>query len=261
MFERFRRHRDTADDTHAERGNGVAVREHDRTVVRPPDDDDGERRAARNGDPVAAMPPRTGTGVATAERTETERRPVAERAATEAELRRREEFGGLNWGAAFFGWLVAIGLAALLVGIVAAAGTAIGLVEVSGSEVQGNAEAIGIVGGALLVGILALAYFAGGYVAGRMSRFDGARQGAGVWVIGLLTTIVLAIAGIVGGTEYNVLERLDLPRIPIDEGDLTTGGAIALGAVLLGTLLASMLGGKAGQRYHRRVDTAGWDVR
>jgi hypothetical protein len=58
-----------------------------------------------------------------------------------------------------------------------------------------------------------------------------------------------------------VLERLDLPRIPIDEGDLTTGGAIALGVVLLATLLASVLGGKTGERYHRRVDAAGWDVR
>jgi hypothetical protein len=257
MFERFRRDRESPEDNRAEHGNGVAVRERDRTVVRSPEGDADQRAAARNGDPAGAMPSRGGT--ATAERTE--RRPVAERAAVEAQVRRREEFGGLNWGAAFFGWLVATGLAALLVGIVAAAGAAIGLVEVSNSEVQGNAEAIGIVGGALLVGILVLAYFAGGYVAGRMSRFDGARQGAGVWVIGLLTTIALAIAGVIGGSEYNVYERLDLPRIPIDEGDLTTGGAIALGAVLVGTLLGSMLGGKAGERYHRRVDAAAWDVR
>jgi hypothetical protein len=253
MFDRFRRHRNTPDDTG---GNGVAVRERDRTVVRSSEGDADERAAARNGDPVSAMPPRG--GAATAERTE--RRPVAERAAAEAQVRRREEFGGLNWGAAFFGWLVATGLAALLVAIVAAAGAAIGLVEVSGNEVQGNAETISIVGGALLVGILVLAYFAGGYVAGRMSRFDGARQGAGVWVIGVLATGVLALAGVIGGSEYNVLERLDLPRIPVDEGDLTTGGAIALGAVLVGTLLASMLGGKTGERYHRRVDAAAWDV-
>ena len=28
--------------------------------------------------------------------------------------RQREEFGGLNWGSAFFGWLVAVGIATLL---------------------------------------------------------------------------------------------------------------------------------------------------
>ena len=41
----------------------------------------------------------------------------------------------------------------------------------------GDAETIGLVGGALLLAALMIAYFAGGYVAGRMSRFDGARQG------------------------------------------------------------------------------------
>ena len=252
MWERFRRDKEAADGGHAN-GNGAVVRDREARAR----DADQRRAAGRNGDPVAAMP-RGGT--ATAERTTTS--PVAERAAAEADLRRREEYGGLNWGAAFFGWLVAVGLAALLVGIVAAAGAALGLSEeVTTTDARSNAETIGIVGGALLVGVLALAYFAGGYVAGRMSRFDGARQGVGVWVIGLLTTIALAVAGLIGGSEYNVLERLDLPRIPIDEGDLTTGGAIALGAVLIGTLLAAVGGGKAGHRYHRRVDAAGWGSR
>lgn len=41
--------------------------------------------------------------------------------------RQREEFGGFNIGAAFFGWLVALGMAALLTAILSAAGAAIGL--------------------------------------------------------------------------------------------------------------------------------------
>ena len=102
--------------------------------------------------------------------------------------------------------------------------------------------------------MLLVAYFAGGYVAGRMSRFDGPRQGAGVWVIGLLVTVLLAVAGVLLGGKYNVLSQLNLPRIPIDEGTLTTGGVIALVAVVLGTLLAAVLGGKAGTRYHRKID-------
>ncbi|HEX7276904.1 MAG TPA: peptidoglycan-binding domain-containing protein, partial [Acidimicrobiales bacterium] len=39
--------------------------------------------------------------------------------------RRREEYGGTNWGAAFFGWLVAVGVAVLLTGLLAAAGAAV----------------------------------------------------------------------------------------------------------------------------------------
>ncbi len=171
--------------------------------------------------------------------------------------RQREEYGGFNIGAAFFGWLVAVGMAALLTAVLSAAGAAIGLTSLNGAEARSSADAISIVGGALFVLVLVLAYFAGGYVAGRMSRFDGARQGIGVWLFGLAVTILLAVLGAIAGSEYNVLGQLNLPRIPIDEGSLATGGAIALGAILIGTLVGALLGGKAGERYHRKVDRAG----
>ncbi len=175
--------------------------------------------------------------------------------------RQREEFGGINWGAAFFGWLVAIGVAALLTAILSAAGTAVGLTDTSpsqaGSQAQDSAGTVGIVGGIILLLILGLAYYAGGYVAGRMSRFDGPRQGAAVWVIGLIITVVLAVAGVVLGAKYNVLSQLSLPRIPVDEGSLTTGGLIALVAIVLVTLLAAVAGGKKGTHYHRKIDRTG----
>lgn len=175
----------------------------------------------------------------------------------EVRERQRDEFGGTNVGAAFFGWLVAVGMAAILTGILSAAGAAIGLTKVSESEASGSAGTISVVGGVILLLILMLAYYSGGYVSGRMSRFDGGRQGVAVWVIGLLITIALAILAAIGGSEYNVLSRFELPRIPIDEGDLATGGIIALVAVIVGTLIAALIGGKAGQRYHRKVDRVG----
>ena len=173
--------------------------------------------------------------------------------------RQHERYGGLKPGAAFFGWLVAVGLGALLTALLSAAGAAIGFTRVSGTEAAQaveSADTIGIVGGLLLLAVLAIAYYCGGYVAGRMARFDGARQGVAVWVIGLLVTIALAAAGVVLGSEFNVLQQLNLPRIPIDEGALTTGGVIALIAVLVVTLLAAIAGGKAGDHFHRKVDRA-----
>jgi hypothetical protein len=172
--------------------------------------------------------------------------------------RQREEYGGINWGSAFFGFLVAVGMAAILLGLLSAAGTAFGLGEVSESEAKSNAETIGLAGGILLIVVLAIAYWCGGYVSGRMSRFDGGRQGLGTWAIGLVVTIVLAVAGAIFGSEYNVLERLNLPRIPIDEGTLTAGAAIALAAVVIVTLLVAMGGGKAGERYHWKIDRLGY---
>jgi MFS family permease len=173
--------------------------------------------------------------------------------------RQREEFGGLHWGSALFGWLVAVGIATLLIALLSAAGAAVGLTEASTEDASDNAATLGIVGGVLLLAILLGAYYAGGYVAGRMSRFAGPRQGLGVWIIGLIVTIVLAAAGALLGAEYNVLGQLNLPRIPVDEGSLTTGGMIALAVIVLGTLVAAVAGGKAGTHFHRKIDRAGLD--
>jgi hypothetical protein len=201
----------------------------------------------------------TGGGTAVAEPPAAETRAPAERVSLRAvRARQREEFGGVNWGAAFFGWLVAIGLGALLVGLVAAMGAAVGLTDASGTDAAGNVTEIGIGGTIVLLAMLVIAYSCGGYVAGRMSRFDGARQGLGAWLIGLIVTVVLAIAGAVLGAEYNVLERLDLPALPVGDSELASGGALALALIVLGTLLAALVGGKAGERYHRRIDRAGF---
>ena len=197
----------------------------------------------------------TSAGTATDDRPQLVNRPAADTRL--GDDRAHEEYGGIKWGAAFFGWLSANGLNVLLLAIAAAAGTAVGLTQSSTQEAASNAETIGITGGIVLLVILALGYYAGGYVAGRMARFDGARQGLAVWVIGLLVTIVLAVAGAVLGSKYNVLSQLNLPSIPVDGGQATTGGLIALGLVLLVTLGAAVLGGKAGESYHRKIDRVG----
>jgi uncharacterized membrane protein (DUF485 family) len=190
---------------------------------------------------------------ATAERERFQRSPDPEALSR----RQREEFGGLSWGSAFFGWLVAVGMAALLTAVLSAAGAAVGLTSTSADDAAGSADTIGIVGGVLLLAVLLISYYSGGYVAGRMARFNGPRQGFAVWLMGLLVTIVLAVAGVLLGAKYNVLSSLNLPRIPVDEGSLTTGGLIALAAVVIGTVLAAVAGGKAGSHYHRKVDRVG----
>jgi hypothetical protein len=176
-----------------------------------------------------------------------------------ARERQRETFGGTNWGAAFFGWLVAVGLGALLTALVTAAGAAIAISEFeSVGEASAETETIGLAGGIALLVVALIAYFAAGYVAGRMSRFDGGRQGVAVWLWSLLAVGILALLGAVAGEEYNLFAALDLPRIPVDEGELTTGGVVVMAAIVLGSLLAAMAGGKTGEAYHRRVDRAGW---
>ncbi len=102
----------------------------------------------------------------------------------------------------------------------------------------------------MLLAVLLVSYYAGGYVAGRMSRFDGGRQGVAMWFVGLLVTIVAAALGWVAGDQYNLFDRVDVPRIPIPSDDVTLGGIVTGVLVLLGTLLAAILGGIVGRRYH-----------
>jgi MFS family permease len=192
----------------------------------------------------------------------TEGATVTRGAGRDAVAAQHARFGGIKWGAAFFGWLSANGLAVILIAILSAAGVALGLAKNvdTANEAANQASQIGIGGGIAVLVVLFLAYLAGGYVAGRMARFDGARQGLAVWLIGLIVVIVLAAAGAILGAEYNVLQSLNLPRIPIDEGTATTAGIITLVAILLVTLLGAVLGGKLGDRYHRRVDRVGFDA-
>lgn len=177
------------------------------------------------------------------------------RAAHEVTVR-REKYGGFNIGAAFFGWLVATAIAVLLTALLTAAGVAFTLTtsDKTINNVTEEVTKIGVGGGIVFLIVLAVAYYAGGYVAGRMSRFDGGRQGFGVWVIGIIVTILLAIVTALFGTKYNILEQLTLPRIPIDEGSLTAGGIITLVVSLVVTLVAAIGGGKVGRRYHAKVD-------
>lgn len=221
--------------------------------------DRGSDPAARDDGAVATAERPDGTVVDRDRRVERTTRPagMATPAALEtARARQRDEYGGVNWGASFFGWLVAVGVAALLTSILVAAGAAIGLTEAD--VTTSNTEEISLAGGIALLAVLMIAYYAGGYVAGRMSRFDGGRQGIATWAIGLIVTVALAVAAVVLGDEYNVLEQLNLPSLPVGDETLASGGVIALVAIAVGTLLAAMAGGKLGERYHKKVDRAGF---
>jgi hypothetical protein len=179
----------------------------------------------------------------------------------EVVARQKEEFGGMKFGAAFFGWLAATGMAVLLTAIVAAAGTALGYTSNvnTTNPTAGEVQSVGIAGGIALLAIIFVAYFCGGYVAGRMARFNGLRQGIAVWLWAVVAAIVAAVVVAGAGSRYNVLASLNLPRIPINEGTLTTAGLITALGIAAASLGGAMLGGLAGMRFHRRVDKAGLD--
>jgi hypothetical protein len=173
--------------------------------------------------------------------------------------RQKEEHGGIKWGSAFFGFLAATGVGVLLTALVSAAGAAVGLAtNTSTSQATKSPTTVGIVGGIALLVILFLAYYCGGYVASRMARFNGMKQGLAVWLWAVIIAVIVAVLAAIFGSKYNILSKLNsFPRIPVSEGNLTTGGIVAAVLLVVVTLAGAILGGLAGMRFHRRVDKTG----
>ncbi|WP_425471570.1 hypothetical protein [Sinomonas susongensis] len=175
----------------------------------------------------------------------------------------KRRFGGMKFGSAFFGWVTATGISVLLIALLTAAGAGVGIATQTDPAALAaqSSSTVGLVGGIGLVLILFVSYFCGGYVAGRMARFDGARQGIAVWLWAVIVAVVLAALAAAAGSRFNVLGSLNsFPRIPVDEGTLTLGGVIVLVAAALITLAGAVLGGATGMRFHRRIDRAALDV-
>jgi len=176
------------------------------------------------------------------------------------EERLREVYGGVDWLGSFIGCIFAVVCGAVLLlllsGIVLAPLSF--TLDLQGQEI-GTAAIVGLV----IVGLsLFLAYFAGGYVAGRLVRFDGGRNGAATVVWSILLGVIFGVfsfllAGFLPGGISEALESFRessvLPTVNslVELGLL--GAGIAVGALLL-MLLGGFLGGSLGTRYHTRID-------
>ena len=173
----------------------------------------------------------------------------------------KERFGGMKFGAAFFGWLTATGMVVLLSALAAAIGAAVGFStdnDLGQSLDQAMADqSAGVIGAVVLLAILLLAYCAGGYVAGRMARFNGLRQGLAVWLWAVVAGVIVVVLGLIFGNDIRSITQLNTAApLPEDLDGATAVTWIAVAATLAATLVGSLLGGLAGMRYHRRIDRA-----
>jgi hypothetical protein len=154
----------------------------------------------------------------------------------------------------FFGWLTATGLTVLLAALISGVAALFGAQNASGATMS----ALGVGGAIALLVVLLIAYFAGGYVAGRMARFSGLKQGFAVWLWAIIVAVVLGVVGAIAGTQSGVATQLgSVAQLPFSASQLTLAGVVSALAVLVVTLVGALLGGVAGMRYHRRVDRVG----
>jgi hypothetical protein len=179
-----------------------------------------------------------GTGAQAVERVETDDPLVVT----------RREYGGADHAAAIGGMLAIVGLTALMGSLAAAAG-------VVGYERSVGDRTLYVGGFVAGLVILLIAFLAGGWVAGRMARYDGARNGfdAGIWT--LIVAAALAAVGTGFEQDYDVFRDVNLPTWVYEgSNEVTVVLLAALGLILL--LGAATIGGRIGARYHTRVDDA-----
>jgi hypothetical protein len=169
--------------------------------------------------------------------------------------REKDQFSGMRFFLGFFGWLTATGLTVLLLAVVAGIAALAGVQNTSGSQ---GLQAAGIGGAIVLLVVLLVAYFAGGYVAARMARFSGVKQGFAVWLWAIIVAVVVGVVGAIAGGQSNLAGSLgSVPQLPFSSSQLTMAGIASAVAVLVITLIGALLGGVVGMRYHRKVDRAG----
>ena len=186
-----------------------------------------------------------------AERVEArERDVVAERPVVSPITTARDRFGGIDIPASLAGMLTALAMVVLLGGLASAAFDAYGYQ--TGFE---GAEAEEISTGGVVAGwiVLFVGFLVGGWTAGRIARYDGARNGlmAGIWTL-VLAAAVSALAAW-AGSEWDVLVRVELPQW-FDTDALTTTALLTGGVAIVTILFAALLGGLWGTRYHRIAD-------
>jgi hypothetical protein len=178
-------------------------------------------------------------------------------------LREHSAYGGVRLGSAFFGWLTAAALIVLITSVIAGVAAAFGMAnetEVRGwmDNITATRGGAAITAEVVLAAIVLIAYFGGGYVAGRMARFDGVRQGLAVWLWGIVMTVLGGLIGLaVGG--FGLLTGPVVPVVERPVEELTFPALITLAVVLLASLAGALLGGATGMRYHRAVDRSGFE--
>ncbi|MBT8213287.1 MAG: hypothetical protein KJN71_09085, partial [Acidimicrobiia bacterium] len=166
-------------------------------------------------------------------------------------------YGGGDIPATLGGLLAAIGTFVVLGGLITAGAGNIAY-QVGVLDIDGNVEELSIAGAVASIVVLFVSFFVGGWVASRMARIDGARNGIIVALWMTVLVVVFGAAGIWAGAEYNILSRLDLPDWVShwDNSEVTTATSVLASIAALVTYAGGYLGGLVGDIYNTRANSA-----
>lgn len=182
--------------------------------------------------------------------------------------RQKADFGRIQLIPGFIGWVVGLGTAGLLLAIVRNYATSFGLTalpdhpaDLLGAEGSDAATVLAGSGQWLIVlGVVYfLAFLVGGFAAGRAGRFSGAKQGVAVFLWVLMGTLVSSAANAVLGI-VPAPSAFMVSVQALGGDDVLRGVAMALCQAVL-ALVAGILGGLWGTRFHRTADLVGFGLK
>jgi hypothetical protein len=159
-------------------------------------------------------------------------------------------FGSLSGVSVLGGTLAAYALAAAVLAI--AGGIAV-LIHGSSDFSDVSSYTLKVTTGIVVALVLFLAFLYGGYVAGRMARRSGVVNGLGVFVLGVIVAVGIGVWVREAGGGPSLAQTLRDVGAPTTwhqwraEGYLF--GIIALAAMLV----ASIIGGASGERWHTQL--------
>lgn len=180
--------------------------------------------------------------------------------ADEREDRLRDMYGGVDWLASFLGFVFT-----LVLGGVFSAVTGLLLVPFGfAPDFTGGQLGASVITGLIVFAVLIfLTYFFGGYVAGRLARFDGGRNGAMVVVWTFIVVLILTLVAVVfsgflpAGIAAGVANLLQATGSTVSNlAGAGVAGIVVAVAALVVALLGGFLGGRMGSRYHTEIDRA-----
>lgn len=163
--------------------------------------------------------------------------------------------------------LSGLSIASVLAGVVTAYGTFAIVAAIVGSALRGSGvqtdfrtndwTGSGAVAALASAVTLLVAYLCGGYVAGRMARRNATLHGVAVFLLSLVAgAVVGAVVGLVGNNDElrSNLQSIGVPtNMDQVSGVAITGAAISLAAILIGSLVGSLLGERWHTKLSRRV--------
>lgn len=169
----------------------------------------------------------------------------------------RERFGGADVVAGILGMFAALGTLVFL-GALLAAGNAGIEYQLNQIDIDGNLQEVEIIGAIVAILVVLVSFFVGGWAAGRMARYDGGINGAGVALWFILLVAIFGAIGIWFGQQYNAFAAVDLPNWfgQIGADDVTLKAIAGALAGIVAALLGGYIGGLIGEQYHREVDAA-----